>query len=96
MVARINDFRRAGDQEDPPSPPAQISVDTTVQHKVVAFPVNARLCVKGLHTLVREAKRAGLTLRQGDTRVAVPSLSAAWALCECQADETCVGGCRRI
>ncbi|MFZ1747035.1 MAG: hypothetical protein WAU17_14020 [Nitrospirales bacterium] len=45
-------------------------MDTTVQPKVVAFPTNARLWVKGLRTVVRKAKRAGLTLRQRDTRVA--------------------------
>ena len=48
----------------------QVSVDTTVQPKAVAFPTDARLYLKGLRTLVREAKRAGLVLRQSYTRLA--------------------------
>jgi len=48
----------------------QVSVDTTVQPKAVAFPTDARLYLKGLRTLVREAKRVGLVLRQSDTRLA--------------------------
>ena len=48
----------------------QVSVDTTVQPKAVAFPTDARLYLKGLRALVREAKRAGLVLRQSYTRLA--------------------------
>ena len=48
----------------------QVSVDTTVQPKAVAFPTDARLYLKGLRTLVREAKREGLGLRQSYTRLA--------------------------
>lgn len=48
----------------------QVSVDTTVQPKAVAFPTDARLYLKGLRTLVREAKRTGLVLRQSYTRLA--------------------------
>lgn len=48
----------------------QVSVDTTVQPKAVAFPTDARLYLKGLRTLVRAAKREGLVLRQSYTRLA--------------------------
>lgn len=48
----------------------QVSIDTTVQPKAVAFPTDARLYLKGLRTLVREAKRAGLVLCQSYTRLA--------------------------
>jgi IS5 family transposase len=48
----------------------QVSVDTTVQPKAVAFPTDARLYLKGLRTLVREAKRVGIPLRQSYTRLA--------------------------
>jgi IS5 family transposase len=48
----------------------QVSVDTTVQPKAVAFPTDARLYLKGLRTLVREAKHAGIPLRQSYTRLA--------------------------
>ncbi|MCB0110250.1 MAG: hypothetical protein KDE53_30225 [Caldilineaceae bacterium] len=48
----------------------QVSVDTTVQPKAVAFPTDARLYWKGLRALVRAAKREGLVLRQSDTRLA--------------------------
>jgi IS5 family transposase len=49
----------------------QVSVDTTVQPKAVAFPTDARLYLKGLRTLVRRAKHAGLVLRQSFTRLAL-------------------------
>lgn len=48
----------------------QVSVDTTVQPKAVAFPTDARLYLKGLRTLVRRAKQAGMPLRQSYTRLA--------------------------
>ena len=48
----------------------QVSVDTTVQPKAVAFPTDARLYLKGLCTLVRQAKQAGVPLRQSYTRLA--------------------------
>lgn len=48
----------------------QVTVDTTVQPKAVAFPTDARLYLKGLRTLVREAKHAGIPLRQSYTRLA--------------------------
>lgn len=47
-----------------------VSVDTTVQPKAVAFPTDARLYLKGLRTIVREAKRRGVPLRQSYTRLA--------------------------
>jgi IS5 family transposase len=47
-----------------------VSVDTTVQPKAVAFPTDARLYLKGLRTLVRRAKQAGVPLRQSYTRLA--------------------------
>ena len=52
----------------------QVSVDTTVQPKAVAFPTDARLYWKGLRTLVREAKREGLVLRQSYRRLARQAL----------------------
>ncbi|WNM63125.1 hypothetical protein [Candidatus Nitrospira neomarina] len=48
----------------------QVSLDTTVQPKAVAFPTDAGLYLKGLRTVDRKAKRAGLVLRQSDTRLA--------------------------
>ena len=48
----------------------QVTVDTTVQPKAVAFPTDARLYVKGLRTLVRRAKQTGLPLRQSYRRLA--------------------------
>lgn len=52
----------------------QVSVDTTVQPKVVAFPMETRLYLKGLRTLVRQAKRAGLPLRQSYLRLVKAAL----------------------
>jgi len=49
----------------------QVSVDTTVQPKAVAFPTDARLYLKGLRTLVRQAKQMGVPLRQSYTRLAL-------------------------
>ena len=48
----------------------QITVDTTVQEKAIAFPTDARLYTKMILRLARLAKRAGLTLRQSYVRVA--------------------------
>ena len=48
----------------------RISVDTTVQPKAIAHPTDSRLYLKALETLVRQAKRAGITLRQSHTRLA--------------------------
>ena len=48
---------------------AQVTVDTTVQEKALAFPTDARLYHKPRVTLVRLAKKLGLTLRQSYLRV---------------------------
>ena len=45
-----------------------MNVDTTVQEKAIAFPTDARLYQKARLVLVREAKRAGLDLRQSYAR----------------------------
>lgn len=47
----------------------EVNVDTTVQEKAVAFPTDARLYDKARCTLVREAKKRGLKLRQSYVRV---------------------------
>ena len=47
----------------------QVNVDTTVQEKAIAFPTDARLYHKAQRTLVREAKRRGIQLRQSCLRV---------------------------
>jgi transposase, IS5 family len=48
----------------------RISVDTTVQPKAITHPTDAKLYLKALHALVRQAKRHGLRLRQAHTRLA--------------------------
>lgn len=48
----------------------RLSVDTTVQPKAIAPPTDSRLYHKALEVLVRQAKRAGITLRQAHTRLA--------------------------
>ena len=47
----------------------RVNVDTTVQEKAIAFPTDARLYQKARLVLVREARRAGLDLRQSYARV---------------------------
>jgi len=47
----------------------RVNVDTTVQEKAIAFPTDARLYHKARCVLVREAKRAGIDLRQSYVRV---------------------------
>jgi transposase, IS5 family len=47
----------------------RISVDTTVQ-KAITHPTDAKLYLKALQALVRQAKRHGLKLRQAHTRLA--------------------------
>jgi transposase, IS5 family len=47
----------------------RVNVDTTVQEKAIAFPTDARLYHKARCVLVREAKRAGIELRQSYVRV---------------------------
>jgi transposase, IS5 family len=53
-----------------PSSLERISVDTTVQPKAITHPTDAKLYLKALLTLVRQAKRHGLKLRQAHTRLA--------------------------
>jgi IS5 family transposase len=52
-----------------PSEIKRVNVDTTVQEKAIAFPTDARLYHKARRTLVREARREGIELRQSYTRV---------------------------
>ena len=52
-----------------PSELRRVNVDTTVQEKAIAFPTDARLYQKARVVLVREARRAGLDLRQSYARV---------------------------
>src|SRR5260370_17219523 len=47
----------------------RVNVDTMVQEKAIAFPTDARLYHKARCVLVREAKRAGIDLRQSYVRV---------------------------
>jgi IS5 family transposase len=47
-----------------PAEVTRVNVDTTVQEKAVAFPTDARLYQKMRVTLVRQAKRMGIPLRQ--------------------------------
>jgi IS5 family transposase len=53
-----------------PSSLERISVDTTVQPKAITQRTDARLYLKALLALVRQAKRHGLELRQTHTRLA--------------------------
>ena len=52
-----------------PSSFTQVTVDTTVQEKAIAFPTDGRLYHKGRVWLVRLAKRSGIELRQSYLRV---------------------------
>ena len=53
-----------------PSSLERVSVDTTVQPKAITHPTDAKLYLKALQALVRQAKRHGLELRQAHTRLA--------------------------
>src|SRR3954451_3529944 len=53
-----------------PSSLERISVDTTVQPKAITHPTDAKLYLKALQALVRQAKKCGLKLRQAYTRLA--------------------------
>ena len=53
-----------------PSSLERITVDTTVQPKAIAHPTDSRLYLKAILLLVRQAKRAGIILRQSHTRLA--------------------------
>ena len=49
-------------------------VDTTVQEKAIAFPTDARLYEKMRRTLVREARKRGIVLRQSYSRLGKKTL----------------------
>ena len=53
-----------------PSSLERINVDTTIQPKAIAHPLDSRLYHKALEALVRQAKRAGIPLRQSYLRLA--------------------------
>ena len=53
-----------------PSSLERVTVDTTVQEKAIAHPSDSRLYRKALEILVRQAKGAGIKLRQSHTRLA--------------------------
>src|ERR671917_1914535 len=53
-----------------PSSLERISVDTTVQPKAITHPTDAKLYLKALQALVRQAKKSDLKLRQAHTRLA--------------------------
>jgi IS5 family transposase len=53
-----------------PSSFERISVYTTVQPKAITHPTDAKLYLKAVQALVRQAKRHGLQLRQAHTRLA--------------------------
>ncbi len=53
-----------------PSSLERVTVDTTVQEKAIAHPTDSRLYLKALQALVRQAKKAGVELRQSHTRLA--------------------------
>ena len=53
-----------------PSSLERINVDTTIQPKAIAHPQDSRLYHKALEVLVRQAKRAGIRLRQSYLRLA--------------------------
>lgn len=51
-----------------------VNVDTTVQEKAIAFPTDGRLYHKARAVLVREAKKAGMRLRQSYERLGKQAL----------------------
>jgi len=53
-----------------PSSLERVTIDTTVQEKAIAHPSDSRLYHKALEILVRQAKKAGVKLRQSHTRLA--------------------------
>jgi len=53
-----------------PSSLERVTIDTTVQEKAIAHPTDSRLYLKALQALVRQAKKADITLRQSHTRLA--------------------------
>lgn len=67
QAARREQFLRSSDLK-------RMTVDTTVQEKAIAFPTDARLYHKARRSLVREAKREGIDLRQSYTRLSKRAL----------------------
>lgn len=53
-----------------------VNVDTTVQEKAIAFPTDSRLYHKARGALVRQAKKAGIPLRQSYERLGKKALVA--------------------
>jgi IS5 family transposase len=62
------------ERELKPSDIERVNVDTTVQEKAIAFPTDARLYHKMRAVLVREAKKAGIEMRQTYERVSKRAL----------------------
>ena len=60
-----------------PSSLERVTVDTTVQPKAIAYPLDSRLYNRGRETLVRLAARHGIKLRQSYPRLAKRSLRLA-------------------
>ena len=48
----------------------RVTVDTTVQEKVIGYPTDSRLHQTALRALVRKARKLGVPLRQSHTRLA--------------------------
>ena len=61
-----------------PSSLERVTVDTTVQEKAIAHPTDSRLYLKALQALVRQAKKAGIILRQSHTRLAKKAAAKAF------------------
>lgn len=57
-----------------PAQTEKVVVDTTVQEKATAYPTDARLFHKARATLVREAKKRGIALRQSFERLSRKAL----------------------
>jgi transposase, IS5 family len=55
----------------------RVSIDTTVQPKAIAHPLDSRLCHRGREILVRLAKRHGVPLRQSYARLGKKTLRLA-------------------
>jgi len=53
----------------------RVHVDTTVQEKAIAFPTDARLYHKARRALVRQARAAGINLRQSYVRLGQQALA---------------------
>ena len=60
-----------------PSSLERVTVDTTVQEKAIAHPTDSRLYLKALQALVRQARKAGVALRQSHTRLATKASAKA-------------------